>query len=144
MTRISRSALLEVPTSLAYQVVVDVDRYPDFLPGCDRVDVLERTDTGLTARVSVSGMGMQQTFVTRNQHSADTITMSLEEGPLQSLEGVWQFAAIGDLGCRVEIDIEFEADGLLGRLFSPIAEKVTNKLVDAFVLRMERVAEGET
>lgn len=140
MTRISRSALVEVPIELAYQVVVDVERYPEFVPGCDEVKVLTRRDQGLDARVTVTGAGMTQSFVTRNQHNAGSITMVLTEGPLDHLQGVWHFNAIGEAGCRVEIDIDFAAGGVLATLFTPVADKVANRLVDAFVERMDSLS----
>ena len=75
--KITRSALLEVPVELAYQVVVDVEAYPDFLPGCERVEVLKRTDTGVEVKVTVSGAGIKQKFVTVNRHDPNMITMPI-------------------------------------------------------------------
>lgn len=142
MKKITRSALLEVPVELAYQVVVDVEAYPDFLPGCERVEVLKRTDTGVEVKVTVSGAGIKQKFVTVNRHDPNMITMSLKKGPFKALEGAWHFTQIGDRGCRVEVDLEFEADGMLATLFTPIADVVANKLVDAFCERMDTVQTG--
>ena len=41
-----------------------------------------------------------------------------------------------------EVDLEFEADGMLATLFTPIADVVANKLVDAFCERMDTVQTG--
>ena len=142
MNRIKKSALLEVPVELAYQVVVDVEAYPQFLPGCQAVEVLSRTEQGLEAKVTVTGAGMTQKFVTANRHTPNVITMSLKRGPFKSLEGVWHFNAIGDLGCRVEVDLSYEVDGMLSVVFSPIADVVANKLVSAFCQRMDDVRTG--
>ena len=51
MNRLSREALLEVPCEVAYAVVVDVLQYPDFLPGCGAVQIIEETKSGLLRRL---------------------------------------------------------------------------------------------
>ncbi len=139
MKRLSRSALVPVAPAAARAVVIAVERYPEFVPGCDRVRVLERTDDGIVAEVRVSGKGLSEAFVTRNVHGEDCVEMVLVEGPLRALMGRWTFVPIGDAGCRVQIDIEFDAAGLLGALLVPLADRVANRLVDAFV---ERIASG--
>lgn len=142
MAKIQKSALLEAPVELAYQVVQGVEVYPEFLPGCTRVEVLSRNDTEVEAKVVVQAMGLTVEFVTTNQHSANAISMTLKRGPFRTLEGMWHFRQIGDTGCRVEIDIEFEIDGGMAVLFVPIADKVANKMVDAFCRRIENVQIG--
>lgn len=142
MAKINKSALLEAPVELAYQVVQAVEAYPDFLPGCDAVEVLNRSDHGLQARVSVKGAGLSETFVTSNRHEPTSIFMSLQEGSFQLLEGVWHFSQIGDQGCRVSVEIEYEVGGLLATFFLPIADMVANKLVDAFCQRIDDIQLG--
>ena len=136
MIRLSRSALLPVAPAAARAVVLAVERYPEFVPGCDGVRVLERTAEGLIAEVRVSGKGLTESFVTRNVHAEDRVEMVLVEGPLRTLAGRWTFVPIGDAGCRVQIDIDFEAGGLLGRMLTPVADRVANRLVDAFSERI--------
>ena len=66
---------------LAYKVVADVTKYPEFLPGCDAVAVEQKTDDELDARVTVRASGLVHSFVTTNRCEATTITMALKEGP---------------------------------------------------------------
>ena len=137
MNTIERTALLEVPATFAYDVVIDVVHYPDFLPGCKAVQVLHATDTGLVAKVAVVGAGLHESFVTENQHtSGEAVSMSLREGPFERLEGEWVFTALGDVGCRVDLRIEYQPKGLVARLLSGLADRVANRLVDAFVARI--------
>lgn len=140
MPRFNRSALLEVSATLAHTVITDVERYPEFLPGCEAVTVRERFADGLVAEVTVHGAGMTRSFVTRNQHSPTQVTMSLVEGPLSELEGRWQLAPIGDLGCRVEVQIDYTLAGPLAVLFGGMAERVVDRLVAAFTQRIEALS----
>ena len=137
MTELIRTALLEVPPSVAYDVVVDVLSYPKFVPGCKSVSVLETHAAGLVAEVAVAGKGIHESFVTTNQHHLDEmVVMSLREGPFERLEGHWSFTALGDIGCRIDLRIEYIPKGVLARLMSVFADKMANKMVDAFSERI--------
>ena len=137
MALVRKSALLEVPVDFAYQVVLDVARYPEFLPGCDEVTVLETTLDGLVAEVRVAGKGLRESFITSNTHLPnEAVRMSLREGPFERLEGEWVFTPLGDIGCRVDMHIDFVARGLLARLLSTLADRVADRMVDAFSQRI--------
>ena len=137
MNTLERTALLEVPAAVAYEVVTDVAQYPDFLPGCEAVRVLQTTDAGLVAELAVVGAGLHESFITENQHTpGEAVLMSLREGPFERLEGQWSFTPLGDLGCRVDLRIDYQPKGLLARLLSGLADRVANRLVDAFVARI--------
>ena len=137
MRTLQRTALLEVPPATAYSVVIDVLRYPDFLPGCEAVQVLEVTDAGLVAEVAVAGKGLTETFVTQNRHQPhEAVFMSLQQGPFERLEGQWLFTPLGTIGCRVDLRIEYLPKGLVAKLLSGLADKLANRLVDAFSARI--------
>ena len=137
MTRLERSALLEAPAALAFEVVADVERYPEFLPGCEAVTVLESSPAGLVAEVAVAGRGIHESFVTANEHRpGEAIVMSLKEGPFERLEGEWLFTQLGELGCRVDITIEFVPKGIVARILSGFADRLANRVVDAFSERI--------
>ena len=136
---LERTALLEVPPEVAYEVVIDVAQYPQFLPGCERVQVLENHASVLVAQVSVAGKGLQESFVTSNVHRPyESVTMSLQQGPFEYLQGQWLFTPLGDVGCKVDLRIEYLPKGVLVRLLSSLADRIANRLVDAF---SERIAQ---
>ncbi len=142
MTRLERSALLEAPVALAFEVIADVASYPEFLPGCQAVKVLETSASGLVAEVSVAGRGIHESFVTANEHRpGEAIVMSLRDGPFERLEGEWLFTRLGELGCRVDIRIEFVPKGIVARLLSGFADRLANRLVDAFSQRITELAD---
>jgi ribosome-associated toxin RatA of RatAB toxin-antitoxin module len=75
--------------------------------------------------------------------------MELEEGPLRSLDGVWQLTPVvapgsaEEIGCRVELCLRFELQGgITGLAMGPMLERMAGSLVDAFVARarQERAA----
>jgi ribosome-associated toxin RatA of RatAB toxin-antitoxin module len=76
-------------------------------------------------------------FTTRNLLEQDKrVLMQLVRGPFRVLEGLWTLTPLGDLGCRVELEMRFEfANRVAGALFEPLFEGTAAALVDAFVRR---------
>lgn len=129
-----------------YTLVTGIPAYPQFLPWCDRAEVLETDSDGVTARLGLAYMGVRHAFTTRNQHLADrSVTVSLVDGPFSVLEGSWLFQPLGRPGteeqaCKIEFDLRYTfASTALERVVSPVFDRVANTLVDAFVRRAEDV-----
>ena len=139
MRRAKRSALVPYSPVQMFRLVDEAEYYPDFLPWCSRTVVHHRDETSVEATLEIRRGGIRQSFRTRNtQASGEFIRISLAEGPFRVLEGEWTFVGVGDVGCRVELDIQFEfqssmLDQLLGRFF----EDTLNSLVDAFTRRAQ-------
>ena len=60
----------------------------------------------------------------------------MQQGPFEHLEGEWSFTPLGDIGCRIDLRIEYLPKGVLTRLLSGLADRVANRLVDAFSERI--------
>jgi len=137
MPSINRSALVPFSAKMMFDLVNDVDSYPEFLPWCAAATTLESGDTHRIARVDMRKGPLSQYFTTRNELTADrAIHMSLIDGPFKQLDGRWEFSEIGDQGCRIRFDIDFAFENfLLQRTLSPVFSEICSRLVDAFVSR---------
>lgn len=127
-----------------FALVTDVEKYPEFLPWCDRAAVLGSDTEGMTAEVGIAFSGLRQTFTTRNTHiPGRQVTMKLVKGPFSKLDGVWTFAPVGDgqqRACRVELQLNYGFDNIaLSALVGPVFDRIAGSLVDAFVKRAEQV-----
>ena len=137
MHRVHKSALVPFAAPVMYQLVIDVESYPLFLPWCRSGRVLSRDDDGLCGELEVARSGIRQKFSTYNRlRPYERIDLLLRKGPFKRLEGVWEFKALRDDACKVSMTMEFEFSGRLinaafGRVFSQIADN----LVDAFCKR---------
>lgn len=149
MREIRRSALVPVPAQRMFELINDIERYPEFVPGCRAASVLERAPGMQRARLTVGSGALATSFVTRNQlvpHSS--VQMELEEGPFRSLTGQWTLESLpvaGDeSGCSVQLVLRFELQkGLAGLAMGPLIERMAGSLVDAFVARARQgVAAG--
>jgi len=81
--------------------------------------------------------GVEKAFTTCNRNQKNKmIQMRLVEGPFKQLEGFWRFDGLGDDGCKVSLDLEFEfASRMLGMVIGPVFSQIANSLVDSFQKR---------
>ena len=133
-THIQRSALLPYPAQALYDLVNDVEHYPDFLPWCSSVELIEKSDVLMRASLGVAKAGLSQHFVTRNTLvPGQSIEMNLEEGPFKQLHGLWVFKPLGEKACKISLDMTFDYAGpLVKATLGPLFNQAANTLVDAF------------
>lgn len=134
MTAISKSALVSYSPAQMFALVDGIETYPEFLPWCRGAKVLSRTDDEVRATIELSKGGVEKAFTTCNRNQKNKmIEMRLVEGPFRQLEGFWRFDALGDDGCKVSFDLEFEfASRMLGMVVGPVFSQIANSLVDSF------------
>jgi ribosome-associated toxin RatA of RatAB toxin-antitoxin module len=141
MPQVRRSALVSFSAEQMYDLVNDVPRYPEFLPGCAGAQVLESAADKMVASVEVSKAGIRKTFTTRNQLVEGTqIMMELVDGPFKSLRGGWYFTPLDEAACKVELKLDFEfTSKLVEAAFGRVFNELTNNMVSAFTKRAKQV-----
>jgi ribosome-associated toxin RatA of RatAB toxin-antitoxin module len=147
MKHVNKSVLLWYSPHEMYTLVTGVAAYPEFLPWCERAEVLAEHATGVTARLHLSYLGVRQAFTTNNEHIADErVVLTLVDGPFSTLDGTWRFMPVpaGEGGaakaCKIEFDLRYSfANGALDALISPVFDRIANTFVDSFVKRAEQV-----
>ena len=141
MTIIDRSAILPFSAESVFDLVADIEGYPDFLPGCVGAEIIERDTHTVTARLALSRAGMTQSFMTQNTLArAQTIDLRLIDGPFERFSGVWTFKSLAPEACKVALLLDFRLKSSLvnaaaGKLF----DRVAHDLVDAVVKRAQTV-----
>ncbi len=146
MTAIHRSALLPYSSAQLYELVNDVEAYPQFMDGCVGAEVLHADETRMEARLDLARGGISQSFTTINMLTPnERIHLTLAEGPFDSFDGVWQFTALTPQACKVALDLEFQMRGsLLGAAAARLFDSVTGNLVAAIVRRAGEIYSTES
>jgi ribosome-associated toxin RatA of RatAB toxin-antitoxin module len=141
MRDVTRSALVARRPALLYRLVEDVERYPEFVPGCTAAQVLERADNQMIARLAVRRGLLRTEFTTRNVlDPGHSVYMHLVQGPFRVLEGHWRFTPVASNGCRIELALQFEfSNALKSALFDPLFEQTAGSLVRAFAVRAQQL-----
>jgi ribosome-associated toxin RatA of RatAB toxin-antitoxin module len=122
------------PAQFMYDIVNDVDSYPEFLPWCGGVKIHQLDNSSMEASILMHGAGLNHWFKTRNSMvPGQSIEMELVEGPFSKLEGRWSFTPIDSEGCKIELRLLFEMkQGLASTLIAPAFSRIGNTMVDSF------------
>ncbi len=146
MPQVRRSALVSFSAAQMYALVNDVNRYPEFLPGCSGSKVLEQHENKMRASVDVSKAGITKTFTTLNKLTPEvSILMELVDGPFKSLNGGWYFTKLDERACKVELQLDFEfSSKLIEVAFGKIFNELTSNMVNAFVQRAKQTYQVES
>lgn len=120
-----------------YVLVADVGEYPNFLPWCVGAEIHSANDTAMEASLSVQRKGVSKTFRTRNElRPGQGMSLNLVDGPFRHLVGNWTFNQLGEEGCKVQLQLEFELKGrALDALFGSYLEDACNSMIDSFTER---------
>jgi len=141
MTVVQKSALVKFSAQQMFDLVNDIESYPEFLPWCSGSRVIRRKGDIVEGEIQISKAGFNKTFVTRNKvDPGGKIYMSLLEGPFSSLEGVWDFMPLREDASKISLDLEFEISGALaGLAFGPVFNQICNTMVTSFTQRAKIV-----
>jgi len=150
MKHVKKSVLLWYTPHEIYRLVTDVEKYPEFLPWCERVDVLGRDEQGPTARLHLAYAGIRHAFTTRNVQVADeSVHLMLVDGPFSLLDGMWRFVplplpaasgGVDSVACKIEFGLRYEfSNAVLEAAISPVFDRIADTFVDSFVRRAEQV-----
>ncbi|NDP42844.1 MAG: type II toxin-antitoxin system RatA family toxin [Aromatoleum sp.] len=140
MQRVKKSVLVPYSALEMFELVDQVELYPEFLPWCGGVHVLEERSTGKTVRIDIDYHGVSAHFTTDNASRAgESIIVTLNDGPFRHLHGEWRFHALAPDAGKVEFELAYEfSTHLLERVVGPVFSHVANTFIDAFVRRAER------
>jgi len=139
MPTVRKSVIVARSAEAMYDLVENVERYPEFLPWCAATHVYERTGHTTRARLDIAYRGVRTHVTTRNEKERPhRMTLELVDGPFEHFHGEWRFTALGAVGCRVELALDYKLasralQALLGRVFDHVADT----LVERFVERAE-------
>ncbi len=145
MVTVERSALVNYPAQIMFDLVADISSYPRFLPWCSAAEVDFRSPDLAEATLHVSYHGIRQRFSTRNLHDPGRrIDISLISGPFRHLKGTWRFDALSPEASKVILHLEYQlSNGLLERVVGPVFQHIANTFVDAFVRRADALGAGK-
>ncbi|KXJ57808.1 type II toxin-antitoxin system RatA family toxin [Neptuniibacter pectenicola] len=141
MAQVDRSALVLHTAEQMFDLINDVERYPEFLPWCAKTEVVSRSDDAVVATLYLAKAGLKYSFTTRNQLKRPVqMTLELVEGPFSSLVGVWDFKVLSDEACKVSLNLQFEFSGKIAAMaMGKVFNQVATTLVDAFVSRADEI-----
>ena len=122
-----------------FELVADVQRYPEFLPWCVASRVREKPDKEtMIADLKIGYRGFTETFASRISlnRSERTVDTCQESGPFKYLRSKWYILDVAENKSMVHFEIEFEFKSiLLETMMGAVFETATQKMMSAFEKR---------
>ena len=129
-----------------FDLVADVEHYPEFVPLCRSLTVRSRSREGgkdvIVADMTVAYKFVRETFTSRVTLDRAKLEILVEylEGPFQKLNNRWTFRAAGDHACDVEFFIAYEfRSRALGVLMGSVFDAAFRRFAAAFERRADVV-----
>jgi len=128
-----------------FDLVADVERYPEFLPLCEGLRVLSRNDDDeprtLVAAMDVGYKGIRETFTSRVtlDRTVPGVRTDLVQGPFDRLVNKWDFAETPG-GCEVRFFIDYEFKSMiLQMMVGGVFEQAFGRFAEAFEERAHTI-----
>ena len=148
MPKASVTRLIDNRKDKLIEFVLDIEKYPEFIPFCENSKIYERNDNDETVNIIADltiGKGpFKDTFKSdvRLSKKNDHIHVVNIEGPLNYMENNWKFIEKGNLknGYKTEVffDVDFEVKNkFLNILMTKSFQYGLEKIADAFQKRAE-------
>ncbi|WP_018141979.1 type II toxin-antitoxin system RatA family toxin [Thioalkalivibrio sp. ALJ7] len=143
-SKIRRYADVPYTREQMFNLVNDVDSYPEFLPGCRSASARPRGEHEVEGTIELAKGALHKSFTTRNTlKRPESIDMRLVSGPFRRLHGTWTFSQVEGGKTRIALELEFEfANRIMAFAIGPVFNQIANSLVDAFVQRAREVHGG--
>ncbi len=135
-----------------FDLVADVEHYPEFVPLCRSLHVRRRTQDGegrdvIVADMTIAYKIIRETFTSRVTLDRPNREILVEylEGPFQRLNNRWSFKPAGDRACDVEFFISYEfRSRTLGLLMGSVFDAAFRRFAVAFEKRADQVYGKQT
>ena len=145
MPQASVKRLIEADKQKLIELVLDIEKYKDFIPYCLDSKVYERNDIGdkifIVADLTIGKGIFKDTYKSDVKYNKldNTIYVTNIDGPLRYLENVWKFTEKDNI-TEVSFDVDFELKNkFLNILMTKSFNYGLNKIADAFQNRAEEL-----
>jgi len=130
-----------------FDLVADVERYPEFVPLCSSLKVRRRIEGPegveiLVADMTVAYKVVHESFVSRVALDRPNLQILVEylEGPFSHLENRWTFHPKGERTCEIEFFISYEFKSrVLGMLMGSMFDLAFRRFASAFEQRADKI-----
>jgi coenzyme Q-binding protein COQ10 len=137
MHNISEVKILPFSPEQLFNLVMDIESYPTFLPFCTNAKIESKKDDEIIASLTINVAGLEKTYRSLVQANDNIIEVKAIDGPFKYLYNRWEFKAYG-ASTIVSFQIDFELESfLLSKLMDVLLGKIYNEILSAFEKKAE-------
>jgi coenzyme Q-binding protein COQ10 len=130
-----------------FDLVADVERYPQFVPLCRDLKVRSRQSAGegvetVIADMTVAYKVVRETFRSRVTLDRPKLKILVEylQGPFRHMENRWEFVPTGEKSCEVKFFIAYEFKSrALALLMGAMFDITFRRFADVFEQRADAI-----
>ena len=129
-----------------FSLVADVERYPEFVPFCERLDVRGRREDGgrevLVVDMTVGYRLVRETFTSKVTLDREALSIRADylDGPFRTMENSWRFKPLPEGGCEVGFSIKYEFKSrTLAALMGAMFDRVFRTFAASFEKRADQI-----
>jgi coenzyme Q-binding protein COQ10 len=129
-----------------FDLVADVEKYPQFVPLCSAMKVKSRTEkdgvTVLVADMTVAYKIIRETFTSRVTLDRPELRIFVEylSGPFKRMQNRWRFVPVGEDACEIEFFIDYEfRSRALAAVMGAVFDAAFRKFAVAFERRADEI-----
>ena len=139
-THAEKKLLPYTPEQL-FDLVADIERYPEFLPWCVGARIRERKDNEILGDLLIGYKMVRERFTSRvTLHPPHRIDVSYSEGPFKYLTNHWLFIEQDDGGCLIDFYVDFEfRSKMLQKIMEMFFNEAVKRMVGAFEARAHQL-----
>ncbi len=133
----SEKRVLPYSPAQLYQLVAEVERYPEFLPWCIAARIRERSPALLVADLVIGFKMVRERFTSRVTLDPENLKIDVAycDGPFKYLTNNWCFLP-HETGCEIDFHVDFAfRSRLLQTIMEAVFTEAVKRMVGAFETR---------
>lgn len=129
--------LLSYNAEQIFDLVIAVDRYPEFLPWCLSANIIKEVDQTIDADLVIGFKMLRQRFISRiTSRRPDWIEVIPISGPFKRMNNSWRFKTQSEDTCMIDFYVDFEfRSRLLNKVMGALFQEAVRRMVGAFEKR---------
>jgi coenzyme Q-binding protein COQ10 len=134
--------LLPYTPEQLFDLVADVERYPEFLPWCVGARIKSRKGNELVADLVIGFKMIRERFTSlvKLDRPGRRIDVTYTEGPFRYLDNHWKFIAEPDGRTRIDFFVDFEFKSIiLQKIIGALFNEAVRRMVGAFEARAKQL-----
>ena len=137
-----QEVIINHPAKSIYEIVLDIEKYPEFIPWCSAVLIRSKTKKNIIADLIVQYNFFQKTFTSDVRFDSNNLIIDVIyiEGPLKNLHNHWKFEKINDKMTKVLFEIKFEFNSIIYQKITEFFfDLIKNKMIFSFKKRADKI-----
>ena len=126
-----------------YKIVLDIEKYPEFIPWCNKIIIISKSKNELLADMIVSYKSfLPQIFTSHVFFNSNKLLINTNyvKGPLKDLKTEWYFEKLEENKTKILFNIKFEFHKFLHqKLAEFFFDLIENQMVDSFKKRADEI-----